>query len=83
MKTFNQFCLEEENKSCGKGMYYCRDKKKCMPIPEGHHVMKDGTLMKGEKHGMEEEKKNCGCGKDPCITSVSYTHLTLPTTPYV
>ena len=68
MKTFKQFCLSEENKSCGKGNYYCREEKKCKPIPKGHHVMKDGTLMKGEKHGMEEEKKNCGCGKDPCIT---------------
>ena len=50
MKTFHQFCLSEENKSCGKGNYYCRDEKKCKPIPKGHHVMKDGTLMKGETH---------------------------------
>jgi len=50
MKTFHQFCLVEENKSCGKGNYYCREDKKCKPIPKGHHVMKDGTLMKGETH---------------------------------
>ena len=50
MKTFHQFCLAEENKSCGKGNYYCREEKKCKPIPKGHHVMPDGTLMKGETH---------------------------------
>ena len=60
--------LMGESQSCPKGQYYCNDDEKCKPIPEGHHVMKDGTLMKGEKHGMDEEKKNCGCGKDPCIT---------------
>ena len=38
--------------SCGEGMYFCKDKGKCMPIPKGSKA-------------------------------VSYTHLTLPTTPYV
>ena len=63
-------------------MYYCRDKKKCMPIPEGHHVMKDGTLMKGETHseGAAWTKKS---GKNKEGGSVSYTHLTLPTSDLV
>ena len=39
-----------EEKTCGKGEYFCRDEQKCKPIPKGHHVMKDGTLMKGETH---------------------------------
>ena len=40
----------EEKKKCGKGEYFCNDEQKCKPIPKGHHVMKDGTLMKGETH---------------------------------
>ena len=36
--------IKEE--SCGKGMYYCKDMKKCKPIPEGHTVESDGTLVK-------------------------------------
>ena len=39
-----------EEKTCGKGEYFCRDEQKCKPIPKGHHVMKEGTLMKGETH---------------------------------
>ena len=39
-----------EEKTCGKGEYFCHDEQKCKPIPKGHHVMKDGTLMKGETH---------------------------------
>ena len=42
--------LMGESQSCPKGQYYCNDDEKCKPIPEGHHVMKDGTLMKGETH---------------------------------
>ncbi len=40
----------EEKKKCGKGEYFCNDEQKCKPIPKGHHVMPDGTLMKGETH---------------------------------
>ena len=40
----------EEKKKCGKGEYFCNDEQKCKPIPKGHHVMQDGTLMKGETH---------------------------------
>ena len=50
--------LKEHNdgssKNCKKGEYFCKKDHKCKPIPEGHHVMRDGTLMKGEKHGVNE-----------------------------
>ena len=32
--------------SCPKGQYFCNDKQKCMPIPKGHKVRKDGELIK-------------------------------------
>ena len=35
--------------SCGKGEYYCTDRKKCMPIPKGAKVGKDGMLVKEAK----------------------------------
>ena len=35
--------------SCGKGMYYCHDDKKCKPIPEGYKEGKDGMLVKEGK----------------------------------
>jgi len=110
--------VKEGKEKCGEGEYYCNDCQKCKPIPAGHHVMPDGTLMKGKKHSVKEEapkgakydrmikhikksyskdgnltkgeegiayatawkhknkkkneeydkSKNCGCGKDPCIT---------------
>ena len=31
---------------CGKGEYYCNDRKKCMPIPKGMKVRDDGFLTK-------------------------------------
>ena len=81
--------VNEEKQSCGKGQYWCNKDEKCKPIPEGHHVMPDGKLMKGKKHeetevywsskaldqleDLKEKKKNCGCGKDPCITYGSVT----------
>jgi len=40
---FNKAMAEE--KKCGPGEYYCRQSKKCKPIPKDHHVMPDGTLM--------------------------------------
>ena len=81
--------VNEAHNSCGKGQYWCNKDEKCKPIPEGHHVMPDGKLMKGKKHeetevywsskaldqleDLKEKKKNCGCGKDPCITYGSVT----------
>ena len=49
-KHKNSTSMEEGKKSCGEGQYFCNDDQKCKPIPKGHHVMKDGTLMKGETH---------------------------------
>mgnify|MGYP003300278933 FL=1 len=45
--------------SCGKGMYYCKDMKKCKPIPEGYKVESDGNLV---KEGAAWTKKS---GKSP------------------
>ena len=35
--------------SCGKGMYYCHDDKKCKPIPKGYKEGKDGMLVAESK----------------------------------
>jgi len=59
--------VKESKHSCGEGEYFCRDEQKCKPIPKGYHVMKDGTLMKGETHKEEsslaQAKRNIG--RDP------------------
>ena len=81
MGAFNNYGeqVQEHNdgsaKNCKKDEYFCREDHKCKPIPKGHHVMKDGTLMKGETHKEQitsynqlDKKKNCGCGQTPCIT---------------
>jgi len=39
-----------QEKSCGEGEYYCTDRKKCMPIPKGAKVGKDGMLVKEAKY---------------------------------
>jgi len=39
---------------CKKGEYYCRQDKKCKPIPKGHYVIPDGTLMSDDEHDMSE-----------------------------
>jgi len=49
--------VKEGKEKCGEGEYYCNDCQKCKPIPAGHHVMPDGTLMKGKKHSVDEGKK--------------------------
>ena len=38
-----------KEESCGKGEYYCREDKKCKPIPEGSKIDKDGTLVSEAK----------------------------------
>ena len=48
-----------KEESCGKGMYYCKDMKKCKPIPEGYKVESDGNLV---KEGAAWTKKS---GKSP------------------
>jgi|TARA_Y200000002_G_scaffold308583_1_gene264858 hypothetical protein len=50
--------VTKEGTACGKGEYFCRDEQKCKPIPKGHHVMKDGNLMKGETHKETTDLKN-------------------------
>ena len=52
--------VDEEKKSCGEGEYFCNDEQKCKPMPEGHHVMPDGKLMKGEKHSVKEAAAPAG-----------------------
>ena len=32
--------------ACPDGQYFCRDRQKCMPIPKGTRVRKDGELVK-------------------------------------
>ena len=40
--------LTMESKDCGEGKYYCREDKKCKPIPMGYHEREDGYLVKNE-----------------------------------
>ncbi len=40
---------------CGDGEYFCRESKKCKPIPAGHEVDSKGTLVKKE---VKESKTN-------------------------
>ena len=40
--------LTTESKDCGEGKYYCREDKKCKPIPMGYHEREDGYLVKNE-----------------------------------
>ena len=37
---------EHSPNHCGKGEYFCNDRKKCMPIPKGMKVRSDGFLTK-------------------------------------
>ena len=39
-----------QEKSCGKGEYYCNDDQKCKPIPDGYKEGKDGMLVKEAKY---------------------------------
>jgi len=48
--------IEEADKKCGPGEYYCRMSKKCKPIPKGYHVMPDGELMKDSEHKVKETR---------------------------
>ena len=66
--------LSTESKDCGEGKYYCREDKKCKPIPSGYKEREDGFLVKEKV----DKNKNCGCGKNPCIT---YGKDTLGDTP--
>ncbi len=54
-----------EDKKCGPGEYYCRQSKKCKPIPKGYHVMPDGKLMKDSMHEAQDSLMGV---KDPVIS---------------
>ena len=48
--------------ACPDGQYFCHDRGKCMPIPKGHKVRKDGELVKevappGWGHTKAEKEK--------------------------
>ena len=48
--------------NCSSGQYFCNDRQKCMPIPKGHKVLKDGELVKevappGWGHTKAEKEK--------------------------
>ena len=46
--------LTTESKDCGEGKYYCREDKKCKPIPMGYHEREDGYLVKNEETDLVE-----------------------------
>ena len=39
---------EEDGKQCEDGMYYCRQRKACTPIPEGYKDRGDGFIVREE-----------------------------------
>ena len=52
---------EDQKMSCPEGQYYCNDRQKCMPIPKGKKVRKDGELVDAGNVGVagtqyDEEK---------------------------
>ena len=48
-KTNVLYNLGMAESKCGEGEYFCRQSQKCKPIPPGHIVKKDGTLVKENK----------------------------------
>ena len=48
-KTNVLYNLGMAESKCGEGEYFCRKSQKCKPIPPGHIVKKDGTLVKENK----------------------------------
>ena len=46
---------EMKEESCGKGMYYCTDDKKCKPIPKGYKEGKDGMIVKEDMKGKSQK----------------------------
>ena len=49
--------VQLEAKDCGEGMYYCREDKKCKPIPKGYHEREDGYLVKNETYSYAGDSK--------------------------
>ena len=56
-----------------------------VPVKEGENIEKALKKFKRkfEKTGVVKELRNRQAFEKPSVTTVSYTHLTLPTTPYV
>ena len=49
---------------CGKGEYFCNDRKKCMPIPKGMKVRDDGFLTKESfESGVMKARRHHRVGK--------------------
>ena len=43
--------------ACPDGQYFCHDRDKCMPIPKGHKVRKDGELVKEAVKGEDTQTR--------------------------
>ena len=43
--------------ACPDGQYFCHDRGKCMPIPKGHKVRKDGELVKEAVKGDDTQTR--------------------------
>lgn len=54
--------IEEEEKKCPKGQYFCNRENKCKPIPKGYHLMPNGSIMKDDEYEIEEERGSCWVG---------------------
>ncbi len=46
--------------ACPDGQYFCHDRGKCMPIPKGHKVRKDGELVKEAVKGQDTASRREG-----------------------
>ena len=55
---------EHSSNHCGKGEYFCNDRKKCMPIPKGMKVRSDGFLTKESfESGVMKARRHHRVGK--------------------
>jgi len=53
-----------KEETCGKGEYFCNDRKKCMPIPKGMKVRSDGFLTKESfESGVMKARRHHRVGK--------------------
>ena len=52
-----------KEETCGKGEYFCNDRKKCMPIPKGMKVRDDGFLTKESfEKGVQKARRDYRSG---------------------
>jgi len=52
--------MDEAEKKCPEGQYFCNRENKCKPIPKGYHLMPNGGIMKDDE--MSEAKDPCWTG---------------------